>query len=95
MSAPAPTVTLAELAAMFHRTPETTSRHVRRLEGFPPALPGAKPKLWSRHQVEAWFRDPANAAASPLPANDAGDPAFSPENVAAAQARLAQRYGAR
>lgn len=95
MSALGPTVTLIELAAMLHRTPANASRYLRKLEGFPPPLPGSKPKLWSRHQVEAWFRDPARAAASPLPANDARDPAFSPENVAAGRARLAQRYGAR
>ncbi|CAA0096042.1 Uncharacterised protein [Starkeya nomas] len=93
------TMTLDDLAEVFRRTAPTTARHVRKLaedEGFPPPLPGRKPKLWSRHQVEAWLRDPRRAQASPLPANDAGaiDPAFSPENVAAARSRLAARYGA-
>lgn len=90
------TMSLADLALVFRRTVETTSRHVGKLEGFPPPLPGRKPKLWSRAQVEAWLRDPQRAATHPLPANDAGtlDPAFSPENVNAARARLAARYGA-
>lgn len=99
MSAPL-TMTLDELAAAFRRSVPTTSRHVRRLEdehGFPPPLPGRSPKLWSRAQVEAWLRDPRHAAANPLPpaANDAAlDPAFSPDAIAAARARLAARYGA-
>ncbi|MBS7553512.1 hypothetical protein KHC23_07610 [Ancylobacter dichloromethanicus] len=98
MSAPL-TMTLADLAAAFRRTVPTTSRHLRRLEdeqGFPPALPGRKPKLWSRAQVEAWLRDPRHAPAGPSPAaNDSAlDPAFSPDAIAAASARLAGRYGA-
>jgi len=90
------TMSLADLAQVFHRTAETTSRHVAKLEGFPPPLPGRRPRLWSRAQVEAWLRDPQHAATHKLPANDAGalDPAFSPENVNAARARLAARYGA-
>ncbi|WGD31308.1 hypothetical protein AncyloWKF20_05640 [Ancylobacter sp. WKF20] len=94
------TMTLADLAELFRRSVATTSRHVARLqkqEAFPAPLPGRKPKLWSRHQVQAWLRDPQHAArsVSPAAANDAAlDPAFAPENVAAARARLAARYGA-
>lgn len=92
-------MTLADLAALFRRSVATTSRHVARLqkqEGFPAPLPGRKPKLWSRHQVDAWLRDPQRAAPPVSPAaNDAAlDPAFAPENVAAARARLEARYGA-
>lgn len=102
---PLPTMTLAELAEMFRRSAATTARHIRKLQeeqAFPAALPGRKPRLWSRHQVEAWLRDtrPALPSALPPAANDAApadtvlDPAFAPENVAAARARLAARYGA-
>lgn len=98
MTAPL-TMTLDDLAQAFRRSVPNTSRHVRKLEdehGFPPPLPGRKPKLWSRPQVEAWLRDPRFAAANPpAPANDAAlDPAFSPENIAAARTRLTARYGA-
>lgn len=92
------TMTLADIAQAFHRSVPTASRHVRRLEaeqGFPSPLPGRKPRLWSRLQVEAWMRDPRQGAVPPLAANDAAlDPAFSPENIAAHRSRLAARYGA-
>lgn len=90
---------LGELASLFRRSRATVSRYVARLmseHGFPQPLPGQKPRLWSRHQVELWLNDAAGTSAGIVTpqAVPAEDPRLSPAAIAAGRARLEARYGA-
>lgn len=53
------TMTLAEVAREFRRSPRwfDARRAALEAEGFPHRIPGTR-ALWSRYQVEAWFRAP-------------------------------------
>lgn len=87
--APPPlTMTLAELAAVFHRTVDSFRNLRPRLEraGFPRRIPGTN--LWSRAAVEAWL---AGAGTGGQPA---GPDVPAPDALAAAREALERIYGA-
>lgn len=95
--APELVLSLDELAPIFRRSRAAVARHVARLmsgHGFPQPLPGRKPRLWSRHQVEQWLRLSGTSAGigTPLPV-PAEDPRLSPAAIAAGRSRLEARYG--
>lgn len=86
-----------DLAALFRRERATIGATIARWmrdEGFPPPLPGQKPRLWSAVLVIAWItidarrrRERAAQAGTPLAANDDVNPI-----IAADRARLEARY---
>lgn len=94
-AAPELVLTLGEIAALFRRSKGAVSRHVARLmseHGFPQPLPGRRPRLWSRRQVEQWLAGAGTSTGIPqqMPAED---PRLSPAAIAAGRARLESRYG--
>ena len=93
------TLSLDELAPMLRRSRAAVSRHIARLmaeHGFPQPLPGRRPRLWSRHQVEHWLHlVGTNSAGTHPPRVPAEDPRLAPEAIAAGKARLEARYGGR
>lgn len=97
-------MSLAEVAAIFRRTPDTFRELRPRLEaaGFPRKLPGTH--LWSRPAVEAWFasdagrgragRGRAGGGAAPDTGSDAG-PDPERDALALAARLLDDRYAGR
>ena len=96
-TAPELALSLDDLAALFRRSRAAASRHVARLmsgHGFPQPLPGRKPRLWSRHQVELWLAGAGTSAGTGIPQRvPAEDPRLSPAAIAAGRARLEARVG--
>lgn len=93
-------LTLDDLAPMLRRSRARASSYVARLmleHGFPQPLPGRRPRLWSRPQVEQWLHQVGTASAgAAAPAFvPAEDPRLSLEAVAAGRRRLEARYGGR
>lgn len=90
-------LTLGEIATLFRRSRAAASRHVARLmsgHGFPQPLPGRKPRLWSRSQVELWLARAGTSAGAGIPQRvPAEDPRLAPAAIAAGRARLEARYG--
>ena len=90
-------LSLGELAEMFRRSPASIGAYLGRLmatEGFPPPLPGRKPRLWSRAQVEHWLAL-AGTPGLARGTKPAADPRLSAAAVEASRDRLAARYGGR
>lgn len=88
-------LTLDDLAPLLHRPRSTVSAHVARLmgrHGFPQPLPLARPRVWSRPQVQAWIAGGPASGAGRAPAQD---PRLSPEAIATSRQRLEARYGGR
>lgn len=96
-AAPELVLTLGEIAALFRRSKGAASKHVARLmsgHGFPQPLPGRKPRLWSRQQVELWLARAGTSAGTGSPQLvPAEDPRLTPAAIAAGRARLEARYG--
>ena len=91
-------LTLDDLAPLLHRPRSTVSAHVARLmeqHGFPQPLPLARPRVWSRPQVEAWIAGAPAAGNLPAQRVPAEDPRLSPEAIATSRQRLEARYGGR
>lgn len=44
-----------DIATLLNVSPHNVSRSIRSKAGFPQALPGTFPPLWSKRAVDAWF----------------------------------------
>lgn len=92
-----PTISRAELAGLLSFKPSQATRRIRRLmdeQRFPRPLPGV-PTVWSRPRVLDWINrngiEPANDIRAPAGRPEIREPV---DGLAAARARLQQRYGA-